>query len=47
MLRQCVKSFLSGKMDDSDRQEAEFLLDTYLSALGMIERPMGSVQAAE
>lgn len=35
------------KMDDSDRQEAEFLLDTYLSALGMIERPMGSVQAAE
>ena len=35
------------KMDDSDRQEAEFLLDTYLSALGMIERPTGSVQAAE
>ena len=27
------------KMEDSDRQEAEFLLDTYLSALGMLERP--------
>ena len=24
------------KMDDSDRQEEEFLLDTYLSALGML-----------
>jgi uncharacterized protein (UPF0335 family) len=35
------------KMDESDRQEAEFLLDTYLSALGMLDRPMESVQAAE
>ena len=24
------------KMEDSDRQEEEFLLDTYLSALGML-----------
>ena len=35
------------KMDVSDRQEAEFLLDTYLSALGMIDQPETSVQAAE
>ena len=28
------------KMEESDRQEAEFLLDTYLSALGMLDRPM-------
>ena len=26
------------RMDASDRQEAAFLLDTYLSALGMIEQ---------
>ena len=30
------------KMEDSDRQEAEFLLDTYLSALGMLERPLAA-----
>ena len=42
-----MQSRFSRKMDDSDRQEAEFLLDTYLSALGMIERPTRSVQAAE
>lgn len=30
------------KMDDSDRQEEEFLLDTYLSALGMLEQPMAA-----
>lgn len=30
------------KMGDSDRQEAEFLLDTYLSALGMLERPLAA-----
>ena len=30
------------KMDESDRQEAEFLLDTYLSALGMLERPIAA-----
>ena len=35
------------KMEESDRQEAEFLLDTYLSALGMLGRPMESAQAAE
>ena len=35
------------KMDESDRQEAEFLLDTYLSALGMIDRPMTTAEAAE
>ncbi|MEE2997184.1 MAG: GapR family DNA-binding domain-containing protein, partial [Pseudomonadota bacterium] len=35
------------KMDASDRQEAEFLLDTYLSALGMIDQPAAPVQAAE
>ena len=35
------------KMEESDRQEAEFLLDTYLSALGMLDRPMESAQAAE
>ncbi len=27
------------KMEDSDRQEEEFLLDTYLSALGMLAQP--------
>ena len=27
------------KMEDSDRQEEEFLLDTYLSALGMLPQP--------
>lgn len=30
------------KMEESDRQEAEFLLDTYLSALGMLERPIAA-----
>lgn len=30
------------KMEDNDRQEAEFLLDTYLSALGMLERPVAA-----
>ncbi|MAJ92171.1 MAG: DUF2312 domain-containing protein [Rhodospirillaceae bacterium TMED63] len=35
------------KMEESDRQEAEFLLDTYLSALGMLDRPVESAQAAE
>ena len=35
------------KMEESDRQEAEFLLDTYLSALSMLDRPMESAQAAE
>jgi uncharacterized protein (UPF0335 family) len=30
------------KMEDSDRQEAEFLLDTYLSALGMLEQPVAA-----
>ena len=35
------------KMEESDRQEAEFLLDTYLSALGMLDRPMEPAQAAE
>lgn len=30
------------KMDENDRQEAEFLLDTYLSALGMLERPIAA-----
>ena len=35
------------KMEESDRQEAEFLLDTYLLALGMLDRPMESAQAAE
>ena len=30
------------KMDDSDRQEEEFLLDTYLAALGMLEQPMAA-----
>ena len=30
------------KMEDNDRQEAEFLLDTYLSALGMLERPLAA-----
>ena len=35
------------KMEESDRQEAEFLLDTYLSALGMLDRPTESAQAAE
>jgi uncharacterized protein (UPF0335 family) len=28
------------KMEDSDRQEEEFLLDTYLSALGMLAQPV-------
>jgi uncharacterized protein (UPF0335 family) len=32
------------KMDASDRQEQEYLLDTYLHALGMAEAPQ---QAAE
>ena len=27
------------KMEDSDRQEEEYLLDTYLSALGMLPQP--------
>ena len=27
------------KMEHSDRQEEEFLLDTYLSALGMLPQP--------
>ena len=35
------------KMEESDRQEADFLLDTYLSALGMLDRPVESAQAAE
>ena len=35
------------KMEESDRQEAEFLLDTYLSARGMLDRPLESAQAAE
>ncbi len=30
------------KMDDSDRQEEEFLLDTYLAALGMLEQPIAA-----
>ena len=30
------------KMEESDRQEAEFLLDTYLSALGMLDRPLAA-----
>ncbi len=30
------------KMEDNDRQEAEFLLDTYLAALGMLDRPMAA-----
>ena len=30
------------KMEDNDRQEAEFLLDTYLAALGMLERPLAA-----
>ena len=30
------------KMDDSDRQEEEYLLDTYLSALGMLEQPLAA-----
>lgn len=30
------------KMEENDRQEAEFLLDTYLSALGMLERPVAA-----
>lgn len=30
------------KMEENDRQEAEFLLDTYLSALGMLERPLAA-----
>lgn len=30
------------KMEENDRQEAEFLLDTYLSALGMFERPLAA-----
>jgi len=28
------------KMEENDRQEAEVLLETYLSALGMLERPL-------
>ncbi|PPR10376.1 MAG: hypothetical protein CFH41_01763 [Alphaproteobacteria bacterium MarineAlpha11_Bin1] len=31
------------RMDASDRQEAEFLLDTYLSALGMLDLPATTV----
>lgn len=27
------------KMEENDRQEEEFLLDTYLTALGMLDRP--------
>ena len=30
------------KMDDSDRQEEEFLLDTYLSALGMLPQSVAA-----
>ena len=30
------------KMEENDRQEEEFLLDTYLSALGMLERPLAA-----
>lgn len=30
------------KMEDNDRQEAEFLLETYLNALGMLDRPMAA-----
>ncbi|MEK9644029.1 MAG: DUF2312 domain-containing protein [Alphaproteobacteria bacterium] len=30
------------KMDDNDRQEEEFLLDTYLAALGMLEQPIAA-----
>lgn len=30
------------KMEENDRQEAEFLLDTYLSALGMLDRPLAA-----
>jgi uncharacterized protein (UPF0335 family) len=29
------------RMDDSDRQETELVLDTYLHALGMIDHPPG------
>ena len=35
------------KMEENDRQEEEFLLDTYLSALGMLEKPMTSSAPAE
>ena len=35
------------RMEESDRQEAEFLLDTYLSALGMLDRTSESTQPAE
>ena len=31
------------KMEDSDRQEEEFLLDTYLSALGMLAQPVEQI----
>ena len=30
------------KMEDNDRQEEEFLLETYLSALGMLDRSMAA-----
>ena len=30
------------KMEENDRQEEEFLLDTYLAALGMLDRPMAA-----
>ena len=30
------------KMDESDRQEEEFLLDTYLSALGMLPQSVAA-----
>ena len=30
------------KMEENDRQEAEFLLDTYLAALGMLDRPLAA-----
>ncbi|MEC7488171.1 MAG: DUF2312 domain-containing protein [Pseudomonadota bacterium] len=30
------------KMEDSDRQEEEYLLDTYLSALGMLGQPLAA-----
>ena len=30
------------KMDDTDRREADMVLDTYLHALGMLDQPMAA-----
>ncbi len=35
------------KMEPSDRQEQEYVLDTYLAALGMAVEPGETVEAAE